>query len=111
MYASSTMRCVRANGANKDCLRHNPGVGIAWDTHYNIHSLKKKRLLYLGMKYLFGDSSYSICLWGLKAGRQDLWFFYLLYALFFNVYFGKFMMPFIDIGEIDCMSIDNVIGW
>ena len=30
---------------------------------------------------------------------QDFWVF------LFNVYFGKFVMTFIDIGEIGCMSI------
>ena len=58
------------------------------------YTLLEKRLLTPGMRHLFGDHSYSICLCCL-VGR--------IYV--FNVYFGKFVITFIEIGEIGCMSI------
>ena len=58
------------------------------------------------MRYIFGDYSYSICLSGLKAGcLAGIMFLYIACAIFFNVYFVKFVMTFIDIGEIGCINI------
>ena len=36
----------------------------------------------------------------LHVVKPPLWFFYVLYAVSFSAYFGKFVMTFIDIGEI-----------
>ena len=41
----------------------------------------------------------------MKAGYQDLCLFCVLYELYFNVYFGKSVMTFNDVGEIAFMSI------
>ena len=70
------------------------------------HTLLKKSLLHSGMRYLFGNYSYSICLWGLKAGWLAGFIIFLCIVCTFllNVYFGKFVITFIDIGEIVCMS-------
>ena len=70
------------------------------------HTLLKKSLLHSGMRYLFGNYSYSICLWGLKAGWLAGFVIFLCIVCTFllNVYFGKFVITFIDIGEIVCMS-------
>ena len=55
----------------------------------------------------FDDYSYSICLWGLKAGWLTGFIVILcsVWTILFNVYFGKFVMTFIDIGEIGCTGI------
>ena len=49
----------------------------------------------------------SACMWDLKASwlAGFLVFVCIVYIILFNVYFGKFVMTFIDIGEIDCMSL------
>ena len=67
----------------------------------------EKRLLRPGMRYLFGNYSYSFCLWGIKAAWLAAFavFLCIVCIILFDVYFGKFVMTFIDIGEIGCMSI------
>ena len=52
----------------------------------------------------------SACLWGLKAGwLRGFGFFQCIVCTIFNVYFGKFVMTCIDIGEIGCMSIPQCL--
>ena len=64
----------------------------------------KKRLLHPGIKYLFGDYLYSIWLWGLKAvWLAEFMLCLCLVSTILNVYFGKFLMISIDIGEIGCI--------
>ena len=55
----------------------------------------------------FGDYSYYICLQGLKVGRLAGFMFFLciICTILYIVYFGKFLMTFIDTGKIGCMSI------
>ena len=65
----------------------------------SLHTLGKNRLLHLGMRYLFGDYSYSIWL------AESMFSLCIVCNILFNVYFGKFVITFIDIGGIGCMSI------
>ena len=55
----------------------------------------------------FGDYSYYICLWGIKACWLAglIGFLCIVCTILFNVYFGKFVMKFIDIGVIGLISI------
>ena len=75
--------------------------GVEWNT------LMKKRLLHHRMRYLFGDYSYFIWLWGLKTGwlAGFIVFLCIVCSILFNVSFGTIVMILIDNGEIDCMSI------
>ena len=63
------------------------------------------------MRYLFGDYSFSIFLWGLKDGwfAGFVFFLSIVCTILFDVYFGKFVMTFIDIGEIGCMSMTKCL--
>ena len=74
--------------------------------NYGMYTLGTS-LLHPGMRYLFGNYSYSICLWDLKAGWLAKFMFILCIVclILLNGYCGKFVMTFIDIGEIGCMSI------
>ena len=74
-------------------------------THQN--TLLEKRLLHPNTRYLFGNYSNCICFWGLETvWLPGFMFFYGLYALFrLMCISGKFVMTFIDTGEIGCMSI------
>ena len=74
------------------------------------YKLLEKRLLHPGMGYIFSDYSflpaceiYSMWL----AGFMFFLFFLSMYCMhyFFNVYFGKFVITFIDIVETGCTSI------
>ena len=71
------------------------------------YALLVKRLLHTVMRYHFGDYSYSTCLWGLKADylAEFMVFLFIVFTIVFNVYFGKSVKTFIDIGENACMSI------
>ena len=80
-------------------------VGIFMPKHNILNPWKK--LLHPWMRFLFGNYSYSICLWRLKAGwlAGFMIFLCIVCTILFNVCFGKFVMTFIDIGEIGCTSI------
>ena len=68
-------------------------------------TLLEKILLHPGFTYRFGDHSYSICSWGLKAGwlAGFMSFLCIVCTVLFNVYFGKHADTFIDTGEIGCI--------
>ena len=70
------------------------------------NTLLEKRL-HIGMWHHYDDYSYSLYLWGLKAGwlAGFMVFLCIVCTILFNLYFGKYAVTFIDIGEIGCMSI------
>ena len=66
-----------------------------------------KRVVTPGNGEPFGDYSYLYLFVGFRrrqVGRIYV-FLYIICTILFNVYFGKLVMTFIDIGEIGCMSI------
>ena len=89
------------------------GVNPQWRTVCYVNTLLGKRLLHPGMRYVFGDYSYSICLWGLKAGwLAGSIFFYVLYALFcltcvsVNLWWHLLILE-----KLIVWAYLNIIGW
>ena len=73
-----------------------------------IHSWKK-RLLHYWMRYPFGDYSYSICLWGLRAGwLAGFMFFYVFVCTILRILVNLWHLLILK--KIAAWAYINVIG-